>query len=65
MLHFCFMQSGTQNCPYAQMDNPLSGYESMSETIQAYMCMTFTAAIMAQNTLRESNGTFHALDTNK
>ena len=49
MLHFCFMQSGTQNCPHAQMDESLSGYERTSETIQAYMCMTFTAAMMAQN----------------
>ena len=25
-----------------QMDNPLSGYERTSETIQAYMCMTYS-----------------------
>ena len=49
MMHFCFMQSGTRNCPHAQMDEPLSEYESMSETIQAYMCMTFTAGIMPRN----------------
>ena len=59
------MQSGTQNCPHTQTDKHLSGYEGMSETIQIYMYMTFTAAIMPQNIFERSNGTFHALGTNK
>ena len=34
---------------WIQTDKPLSGYDRMSETIQAYAWMTFTAAIMPQN----------------
>ena len=43
------MQSGTRNCPHTQTDKPLSWYDCTSETVQAYPCMTFTAAIMPQN----------------